>query len=261
MRHYVLVLLVLAAAGCETVPPKPASIAFAGQGQRVNEQGEIRSVHAPFAVLVKKLDNGDPSLRDLARHGLPVTVVFANLSSQPVSFGPDNISVEGVSGSGPVSLLSAQDIGEIKRKEESDNNTSSIFDVLLAVAGTAQAGQLMQNGMVSQAQATAIAQGISTLAVTDIADNQAQNQKIEQDEATLIDHYQAVVLEQTSVDPHQQIGGVVFLRNASPDSPLTIQVQTGTFTHQFAFLPPDQILRIRDQSAPPPLTSDVNARK
>jgi hypothetical protein len=247
VRHYVLVLLALAIAGCETVPPKPASVALVRDGQRVDAQGEIQSVHQPYAVLVKKLDNGDPSLKDLARHGLPVTVVFANLSSQPVSFGPENITVQGLSDAGQISLLSAEDISEFKRKQESDNNTSSIFDVLFAVVGTAQAGQAMQNGVLSQSQATVIAQGISTMAVTDIADNQAQNQKIEQDEATLIDHYRGVVLEQTSVGPQQQTGGVVFLRNASPDSTLMIRVRTGEYTHQFAYFPPDRVPQLQEQ--------------
>jgi hypothetical protein len=247
VRHYVLVLLALAIAGCETAPPRPATVAIVREGQRVDAQGEVHSVHQPYAVLIKKLDNGDPSLKDLARHGLPVTVVFANLSSQPVSFGPENIGVQGSSDAGLISLLSEEDISQIKRKQESDNNTSSIFDVLFAVVGTAQAGQAMQNGMLSQTQATVIAQGISTMAVTDIADNQAQNQKIEQDEATLIDHYRGVVLEQTSVGPQEETGGVVFLRNASPGSTLMITVQTGDFTHKFTYIPPDRALQIQEK--------------
>jgi hypothetical protein len=268
MRHYALVLLVLALAGCESIPPappKPASLAVAGEGQRVNGT-EIRSVHAPYAVLIKKLNQGDLSLADLAAHGLPVTVVFANLSNQPVEFGPDNIVVHGVGNAGRIAVLSADDIEKIKQDEQSGNNSSSIFDVLLAVAGTAQTGRMMQNGTLSQAQATAVAQGISTLAVTDIADNQAQNQKIQQDEATLVEHYQAVVLEETTVNPHQQIGGVVFLRNASPDSTLSIGVTTGNFTHQFSYLPPERIAEMQEQAraqsgqnVPVAVVSDTNA--
>jgi hypothetical protein len=242
MRHYALALLALPLAGCDTAPPKPASVPHALVGERIDQQGAIRSVsQAPtFAVMVKKLNDGDASLNDLAQHGLPVTIVFANLSGGPVSFGPENVNVMGAGDSGPLSVLTADDISDIKNRQETANNVSSFFDVLFAVAGTAQAGQMMQSGALSQSQATALAQGYATLATSDILDNQAANQKIEQNEATLIDHYQAVVLEDSTVDPKGQTGGVVFVRNATPDTPLTIRIRTGSYTHVFQYLTPEQ---------------------
>ena len=183
MYRYAFVLLALSVAGCETDPPapaRPASVPLAAPGQHVAANGEIRSVHAPYAVMVTKMNHGDRSMNDLAEHGLPVMVIFANLSAEPVSFGPDNIST----GDGGIPLLSARDIQKIKEDEQSSNNTSSFFDALFAIAGAAQASQLAQTGAVTQMQASALAQGYATLAVTDIADNNAQNQKIEQDEAT-----------------------------------------------------------------------------
>jgi hypothetical protein len=239
MYRHALVLLALALAGCETDPPapaRPASVPVAGPEQRLTANGEIRSVHSPYAVSISKLNYGDRSLSDLSRHGLPVMVVFANLSTQPVSFGPEDITV-----SGGASVLTAQDIQKLKEDEESSNNTSSIFDALVAAAGAAQAGQLMHAGALTQMQATAVAQGYATLAVSDIADNNAQNEKIEQNEATLVEHYQAVVLEETTVGPHQMIGGMVFVRHANAASSLTLDVQTGDFTHHFTFVPPDMI--------------------
>jgi hypothetical protein len=267
MYRYAFVLLALSVAGCETDPPapsRPASVPLAAPGQHVAANGEIRSVHAPYAVMVTKMNHGDRSMSDLAEHGLPVMVIFANLSAEPVSFGPDNIST----GDGGIPLLSARDIQKIKEDEQSSNNTSSFFDALFAIAGAAQASQLAQTGAVTQMQASALAQGYATLAVTDIADNNAQNQKIEQDEATLVDHYRAVVLEQTTVGPHQQIGGMVFLRHAMPSSQLALAVSTGDYIHHFSFVSPDALQHIQDAVAPqPPLappptaSTDINPRK
>lgn len=250
MRGCALILFVLAVAGCETDPPAPqlpASVALPAPGQRVDAHGEVRSVHAPYALMIKKLNQGDRSLSDLSDHGLPVMVVFANMSPQPVSFGPENIVVHGIGERGEVALLSADDISAIKEEEKSSNNSSSFLDALFAVAGTAQAGQLMHSGALNQEQATAVAQGITAFAVSDIADNNAQNDKIDQDEATLVDHYRSVVLEETVVPPHGQTGGMVFLRRAAASSTLRLEIITGDYTHHFTFLPPDVAMRALEQ--------------
>jgi hypothetical protein len=252
MRRYGLILLALVVAGCETDPPAPelpATVLLPGAGLRADAHGEIRSVHLPYALVIKKLDHGDRSLSDLSEHGLPVMVVFANLSEQPVAFGPENIVVRGVGERGEIGVLSANDITKIKEEEKSSNNSSSFLDALFAVAGTAQAGQLMHSGMLNQEQATAVAQGFTTFAVSDIADNNAQNDKIEQEEATLVDHYRSVVLEQTMVPPHGETGGMVFLSHAVPSSTLRFEITTGDYSHHFIFLPPDIVARALAQRA------------
>lgn len=264
MRLYTALFVALLASACETVPPeppKPASVPIALQGQHIKSRGEVQSLHSPYAVMVRKFDRGDRNLRDLAEHGLPLMIVFVNLSNQPVDFGPGNIQISGVGPRGPLALLSENDIEKIKQAERSDNNSSSFFDVLFAIAGTAQAGQLMQSGALSQSQATAVAQGITTFAISDMADNNAQNDKSQQDEATLIDHYQSVVLPEDSVGPRQQLGGMVFVRNASPDAPFVLTVTTGDYTHRFAFVRPDQVPQLQASSgpAPGPATSDASA--
>lgn len=255
MRRYAVPLLVLAVAGCETDPPAPelpASVAVPAPEQRVDPHGEVRSVHAPYAIVIKKLNHGDRNLSDLSEHGLPVMVIFANASQQPVTFGPENIVVHGVGNRGEIAVLTANDISRIKEEEKSSNNSNSVLDALFAVAGTAQAGQLMRAGALNQEQATALAQGITTLAVSDIFDNNAQNDKIEQDEATLVEHYRSIVLEETTVPPHGQTGGMVFLRHAVPSSTLRLEIMTGDYTHHIDFQPPDVAARAGAAHTPAP---------
>jgi hypothetical protein len=264
MRHGVILLLALAAAGCETapsVPSRPASIPVAAANQIITQDGEIRSVRDHYAVLVKKLDHGDPSLSDLAAHGLPITVVFANLSSAPVDFGPDHISV---TGDARYVVLTADDIEKIKQAEQESNNSDSLFGAMLAVVGTVQAGQLMQSGALSQGQATALSQGLATMAVTNFEDDQAQNTKIDQESAAALEHYNSIVLQSTTVNPHQKVGGVVFIRHATADAALTLGVQTGATLHSFNFVAPETLqtgVTVAQTASPEPATQAGAQRK
>jgi hypothetical protein len=261
MRHGVILLLALAAAGCETAPPRPASVPVAAANQIVTQNGEIRSVQDHYAVLVKKLDHGDPNLSDLSAHGLTITVVFANLSSAPVDFGPDQVSVTGDS---RYVVLTADDIEKIKQAEQESNNSDGLFGAMLAVVGTVQAGQLMQSGALSQGQATALSQGLATMAVTNFEDDQAQNTKIEQESAAALEHYNSIVLQSTTVNPKQKVGGVVFIRHATADAVLTLEVQTGATLHSFNFVAPETLqtgVTVAQTAPPEPATQAGAERK
>lgn len=221
--------------GCATAPPGPASVAQTDSGQTLDSQGNFVVEHSgQYALLVGKMDNPTGTVAALTQAGEPIAVTFLNLSSTPMNFGPDNISIQMDDGSS-ADLLKPDQISDLESGKKISDRIGEAFSVLGMLAGAAAVGMGEGSGQISSVQADQDANMLGSATNDAVQSADADVDNINSQNAALQAASNGLILAPQSVSPGIYNAGVIVIRKLNPASTFTITVKVNGVTDKFHY--------------------------
>ncbi|MCX5466184.1 hypothetical protein [Acinetobacter nematophilus] len=219
-----ILLITIILTACSTVPTK----AKLGSEQTLTNEGFIQSKREGFVVRISKLDTTSNSYKSIAKYGLPIRIIVANMSDKPITFGPTNITV--YKNNQPVQPLTAARLDQIKDRQKTKNTAWSVLNGALAMAvGVVGA----TSGDTSLAQST---QQYTTDSLNYTAQSHMASQQNTDDRmSALSTQLNTSLLQEVVLQPRKTIDGVVFFENVKAGDSIVIKVRTDEIEHMVSY--------------------------
>lgn len=193
------IILCCLISACSTVPTK----AKLSLEQTLTNEGFVQSKKDNFVVRVSKVDTSSTNYKDIAKYGLPVRIIVANLTDKTIHFGPNDIKI--YKNNHEVSPLTATRIDQIKDRQKTKNAAWGLLNGALAITV----------GIVGATSGdTSLAQTTQQYAVDSInyttQSHTATQQKTEDSMNALSTQLNSTLLQETDIQPKKIADGIVF---------------------------------------------------
>ncbi|WP_151806640.1 hypothetical protein [Acinetobacter bereziniae] len=215
-----ILLTTIILTACSTVPTK----AKLGSEQTLTSDGFIQSKRDSFVVRISKLDTTSNSYQSIAKYGLPIRIIVANMSDKPIAFGPNNITV--YKNNQLVRPLTAERLDQIKGHQKAKNTAWSLFNGALAMA-VGVVGAISGDTSLAQSTQQYTSDSLNYTAQNHMASQQNTDDRM----SALAFQLNEALLKGVNLQPKNVIDGVVFFENVKTSDSIIIKVQTGDKEH------------------------------